>query len=139
MILTKTINMQDMRYLNLFRRISGVSTRHVLQYNQMLIFCVPKNLVLKAVGERGANLKKISNILGKRIKVIPIPKKIEHAKPFIEAIVSPVEFKELEIKENEIILTAGRNKAALLGRNKRRLLEMQKIIKDFFNKDFRII
>jgi hypothetical protein len=38
-------------------------------------------------------------------------------------------------------LTAGntQNKAALIGRDKRRLLEMQKIIKDFFSRDFRII
>jgi len=140
MLLAGTINMQDMRYLNLFRRLSGISTRHVLQYNQMIIFCVPKNLVSKAIGENGRNIKKMSEILGKRIKVIPIPKGAEHAKPFIEAIVSPVKFRDLEIKDNEMILNAGKqSKAALIGRDKRRLIEMQKIVKDFFGKEFRII
>ena len=140
MLMAGTINMQDMRYLNLFARITRINTRHVIKYNEMIIFCVPKNLVSKAIGEKGSNIKKISEILGRRIKVIPLPKGIEHAKPFVQAIVSPVEFKDLEIKDNEIVLTAGaRNKAALLGRNKRRLLEMQKIIKDFFGKEFRIV
>ena len=139
-MLAGTINMQDMRHLNLFRRTTGISTRHVIKYNQMIIFAVPKNLISKAIGPDARNIKKISHILGRRIKIIPIPKGIEHAKDFIQAIVSPVEFKDLEIKENEIILTAGsRSKAALLGRNKRRLLEMQKIIKDFFGKEFRIV
>lgn len=139
-MLAGTISMQDMRYLNLFRRITGTSTRHVLKYNEMIIFCVPKNLVPKSLGEKGSNIKKISQILGKRIRIIPIPQGVQHAKPFIEAIVSPVEFNGLEIKDNELVLTAGsRNKAALLGRNKRRLIEMQKIIKDFFGKEFRIV
>jgi transcription antitermination factor NusA-like protein len=140
MLMAGTISMQDMRHLNLFRRITGVSTRHVVRYNEMIIFCVPKNLVSKAIGPEAKNIRRIGEILGRRIKVIPIPKGIQHIKPFIQAIVSPVEFKDLEIKEDEIILTAGsRSKAALLGRNKRRLHEMQKIIKDFFGKEFRII
>lgn len=139
-MLAGTIDMQDLRYLNLFGRTTKISTRHVIKYNDMIIFCVPKSLISKAIGDRGENLKKISGILGRRIKVIPIPSGIQHAKEFIKAIVNPVEFNDLEIKEDEIVLTAGsRNKAALLGRNKRRLLEMQKIIKDFFGKEFRII
>jgi len=140
MLMAGTINMQDMRYLNLFRRITGISTRYVIKYNEMILFCVPKSLISKAIGERGRNIKRISEILGRRIKVIPIPGGIQHIKPFIEAIVSPVTFKDLEIKENEIILTAGRqSKAALIGRDRRRVHEMQKIIKDFFSKEFRVI
>ena len=132
--------MQDMRYLNLFRRITGVSTRYVIKYNEMILFCVPKNLISKSIGEKGNNIRRISEILGRRIKVIPIPQGVQHVKLFIGAIVNPVEFRGLEIKDDEIILTAGkRSKAALLGRNKRRLNEMQKIIKDFFGKEFRII
>jgi hypothetical protein len=51
-----------------------------------------------------------------------------------------VDFKDLEIKDKEVIINAGmRNKAALIGRNKRRFFEMQKIIRNFFGKDFRII
>jgi len=140
MLTTGTINMQDMRYLNLFGRITGISTRHVIKYNEMIIFCVPKMLISKAIGEGGRNIRKISEILGRRIKVIPMPKELSHARYFIEAIVSPVKFRDLEIKDNEMILTAGKtSKAALIGREKRRLIEMQKIIKDFFGKEFKII
>lgn len=140
MLMAGTINMQDMRHLNLFRRITGISTRHVLKYNEMIIFCVEKNVLSRAIGPKARNIRRIREILGRRIKVVPIPQGIEHVKQFIQAIVTPVEFKDVEVKDNEVILNAGsRNKAALLGRNKRRLNEMQKIIKDFFGKDFRII
>jgi len=134
-----TINMQDMRYLNLFAKISRVSTRYCFKYNEAIVFCVPKRLVSKSLGENAKNVKQISQILGKRIKVIPVPDGIKDAKEFIQSIVSPVTIKDLEIHGNEIILNPGsQSKAALIGRNKRRLIEMQKIIKDFFGKEFRI-
>lgn len=132
--------MQDMRYLNLFSKITRINTRYCIKYNEMLIFCVPKDYVMRAIGQDARNVKIISEILGKRVRIIPSPRGIFDAKPFIEHIVRPVTFKDLEIKGNEIILTAGsQSKAALIGRNKRRLIEMQKIVKDYFGKEFRII
>jgi len=136
----KTIDMQDMRYLSLFEKITHIRTRFCFKYNDTLMFCVEKSEIPMALGERGINLKRISDIVKKRVRIIAKPNGISEAKIFIQAIVAPVEFKEIEIKDNEIILTAGmQSKAALLGRNKRRLLEMQSIVKDFFEVNFRII
>lgn len=135
-----TINMQDMRYLNLFEKMTRVRTRYCFKYNDFIIFCVPPHLVSASIGEQGNNIRRMSEILRKKIKVIPAPSGIYSAKQFIESIISPVRFKDLNIIDNEIVLTAGsQSKAALIGRNKRRLLEMQKIIKDYFGKDFRIV
>ena len=138
--MVSTLNMQDIRHLNLFNQITRINTRYCMTYNGTLIFCVPKSSVLKAVGENARNLKKISEIIGKRIRVIPLPKGVQDAKKFIENIVTPVTFKDLEITDKEIILNAGgtQNKAALIGRDKRRLFEMQKIINDYFGREFRI-
>ena len=138
--MVNTIDMQHMRYLNLFSKITRVSTRFCFNYNEMIVFCVPKQLVPRALGENQDNLKQINRILRKKIRIIPIPKGVQHAKQFIGAIVYPVTFKDLEIADNEIVLTAGsQSKAALIGRNKRRLLEMQKIVRDFFRKEYRIV
>jgi len=138
--MAKTISMQDMRQLNLFNKVTHISTRFSFQYNEAIMFCVPRHLVSKAVGEQGRNIRRMSEILRKRIKVIAAASGIEDARRFIEDIVSPVTFKDLEIKNDEMIITAGsQNKAALLGRNKRRLLELQKIVADYFEKDLRII
>ncbi len=136
----KTIEMQDMRYLNLFGKITRINTRFCFKYNEAIIFCVPKPLISKAIGRGGRNIRQINEILRKRIKIIPNPLGIQDVKMFIGQIIKPVTFKDLEIKNNEIIVTAGKqNKAALIGRNKRRLLEMQKIVHDYFGKEFRII
>ena len=138
--MNNVINMQDMRYLNLFGKITRVSTRFCFKYNEAIIFCVPKRFISKAIGEGGKNIKQMNEILHKKIKVISSPNGIQDLNSFLESIISPVKFKETEIKNNEIILTAGsQNKAALIGRNKRRLLEMQSIVKSFFGKQFKII
>ena len=129
-----------MRYLNLFEKITGVRTRYCFEYNNTIIFSVPGNLIPRCLGPDARNIHRMNDILRKRIKVICLPRNIGDVRAFIGAIVAPVTFKGLDISQNEIILTAGiQSKAALIGRNKRRLMEMQKIMKDFFNKDFRIV
>ena len=134
------IDMEDIRHLNLFSKVTGINTRYCFNYNEAIFFCVPQRLISKAVGENEKNVKQISSIVKRKIKIIPNPTDISDAKKFISSIVSPVTFQNLEIKEDEIILTAGsQSKAALIGRNKRRLLEMQKIVRNFFKKDFKII
>ena len=135
-----TISMQDIRYLNLFNNVTKISTRFCFRYNDTVFFCVPKDLVSKAIGENGRNSKQLNKILEKKIKIISSPNGIQDAKEFVESIVSPIELKGVESNDNEMIIHAGsKNKAALIGREKRRLLEMRKIIRDFFGKDVRIV
>jgi len=137
--MTKTISMQDMRYINLFSKVSHITTSFCFKYNEAIVFCVPKSLVSKAIGEGARNIKRISEILRKKIKIIIKPSGIEDAKRFFSDIVNPVTFKDLEVKNSEIVITAGsQNKAALIGRNKRRLLELQKIASDYFGKELSI-
>lgn len=134
------LDMQSIRQLNLFNNITKVRTRFCFRYNQILFFCVPHQLVQKAVGENGKHVKKIREILGVKVKVIPSPNGISYARKFIENIVAPVRVNEIESKGDELIVSAGRqSKAALIGREKRRLKEMQEIVRNFFGKELKIV
>ncbi|MCX6750989.1 MAG: hypothetical protein NTZ83_06010 [Candidatus Pacearchaeota archaeon] len=138
--MVSTLDMQDLRYLNLFEKVTRIRTHYCFEYNNTILFCVPREFVSQAIGPDARNLRRISEIIKKRVKVISIPRNPEDIRRFIELVVSPVTFKDLEILPNEIVLNAGsQSKAALIGRDKRRLIEMQKITQDFFQKDFRII
>lgn len=132
--------MQDMRYLNLFQRVTKVRTRYCFLYNETIVFGVPRKLLSKALGKDAENIKKIGNILGKRVRIVALPRDIEDAEDFLKNIISPIQFKELEVNEDEIVITAGKqNKASLIGRDKKRLHDMQKIVKSFFGKDVRVV
>lgn len=136
--MVKTIDMQEIRYLNLFEQITRVRTPFCFRYNENIIFCVPRQFISKAVGEGGRNMRKLGEIIGKKIRVIAEPHGLNDSENFIRTIIIPLTIRDFNIRENEIVVGGGKNKAALIGRNKRRLLEMQKIVKDFFEKDFRI-
>ena len=138
--MVNVLDMQDIRYINLFGQVTRISTRHCFMYNDAIVFAVPKRLVSQAIGEGGKNVKRINMITKKKIKIIPTPLGIQHAKEFVRAVVSPVSFNDFEITYNEIVITAGnQNKAALLGRNKRRLAELKEIVWNFFKKELRIV
>ncbi|MEA3414337.1 MAG: hypothetical protein U9Q99_02325 [Nanoarchaeota archaeon] len=139
--MTNTINMQDIMNLNLFSKITHVQTSYCFTYNNILMFCVPKNKISQALGRQGENLKIISNKIRKRIRIIPKPKDINDLKDFFQLIINPAEFKDIKVTDNEIIITAGgkENKAILLGREKRRYEEMKKILKNFFNKEYKVM
>jgi hypothetical protein len=136
----KTIDMRDMRHLNLFEKITKVRTRFCFEYNDYIMFCVPRFKLSQALGRDHKNLKKISEILKRKIRILVCPKTIKDARWFIESIISPATFKEMRIDNEEIVITAGnvQNKATLLGRNKRRYAEMRKIISDFFGLEYRV-
>ena len=138
--MAKVINMQVMRYINLFARISKVSPKHCFIYNNTLIFTVPKQKVQQAIGKNSENLKKMSETIKRKIKVVAIPSGISDAEKFIQTIINPIEIKCIEIEGNNLIINATtQNKAMIIGRNKIRLEEMKKIIKDYFGKELKIV
>jgi transcription antitermination factor NusA-like protein len=134
------INMQTMRYINLLDRSTRVRTSRCFVYNNIIYFAVPKNMMSKAIGPAAANVKRMQEKLGKRIRIICEPYGLQDAERFARDIVDPVKFKSLEVQEGILVLNAGNgNKAALIGRNKRRLLELSQILEDNFGMELKIV
>ncbi len=130
------IDMRLMRYINLFSKISKVSTTNCFIYNNQIIFAVPKEKVSQAIGKDAINVKKLRDILGKKIKIVVMPDKEnrEEIAKFVEDVVEPIEFNKIEVKENTVVINAGRqSKAALIGRNRTREKELSDILKNSFH------
>lgn len=136
-----TIDMQTMRYINLLDRVARVKTMKCFNYNGTIIYAVPRELISKAIGSGASNIRQMQDILGKRIKIIQEAAGIDKAEKFVSDIVEPIKFKSLEVKEQELVISSGsmQNKAALMGRNKKRMEELALIIKDTFNLDLKIL
>jgi len=135
------IDMTAMRYINLLDRVARVKTRKCFIHNNVIFFAVNKNDVSKAIGPAAINVKKIQEKIGKKIKVIKEDEGLEDIERFILDIVSPIKPKSVEVKDGCVTVTAGnsQNKASLIGRNKRRFLELKKIIHDTYGLDLKII
>lgn len=131
--MVKTLNMQFIRYANLFGKITNIKTNHCFEYNNMIVFAVPRVFVRDAIGFNNCNLKRLSEILRKKIKIVAVPNGKEDIENFVSVIVSPIKIKAIDIKDNEAIINANiQSKASLIGRNKVRLNEMQNILEQYF-------
>ena len=137
---TNIIDMKLMRYINLFRRTCRVSTTNCFVYNNTIIFAVPRMFVYKAIGKNGSNVKKIGEILRKKVKVIEMPEGVGSVSKFVEDVVNPVGFNKIEVRDGVISILAGRqNKAALIGRGRIRERELKDILSKCFGIGLRIM
>lgn len=135
----QTLDMRFIRYLNLFSKVTGVRSKNCFVYNNFLVFAVPSFSVSKAIGPEGRNVRKLVDIMQKKVKIISLPESIEDAEKFISEIIKPIQFKSLEINGDEIIISGSRQtKATIIGRNKVRLLELKKVVEEFFGKKLRV-
>ena len=131
--MVKILDMQFMRYANIFGNVTRIKTSHCFEYNNAIVFAVPRNLVMRALGENNLNLKRLSEILGKKIKIVAIPRGREDIENFVSVITYPVKFKAIEIFGDDAIINASnQNKAALIGREKVRLEEMKNVLDQYF-------
>jgi len=134
--MAEVIDMQLMRYINLFSRTTRVLTTKCFVYNNQIVFAVPKAKVSVAIGRGAENVKKLNGILRKKIKVVAMPSldSREGIGKFVEAVVAPIEFNKVEVKENSVTISAGRqSKAALIGRGRQRERELSEVLKNFFH------
>lgn len=129
----KILDMQFIRYLNNFNRVTGLKCNHCFEYNHTIVFAVPKNLVGKAIGINNRNLEILNQIIGKRIKIVAVPQGKEDIENFVSIIVKPIRFRGIEIKDDEVVISSDlQNKASLIGKNKTRLNEMGNILEQYF-------
>lgn len=135
------IDMKAMRYINLLDKVSRVRTNNCFIYNNTIFFAVEKNSISRAIGPSAVNVKRIQESLGMKIKIIQESEGAEDVKRFLENVVSPIRPKEIEIKDGAVLITAGnnQNKASLIGREKRRLEELKKIVDDTFGMELKIL
>jgi hypothetical protein len=49
--MVKILNMQFIRYANLFSKITRVRTNHCFEYNNTIVFAVPRRFIGQSIGE----------------------------------------------------------------------------------------
>ena len=130
----KVLDMKFIRYANLFGKVTGVRSNHCFEYNNTIIFAVPRNFVMKSIGRNNENLEELSRIIGKRIKIVAIPQGREDIENFVSVIVRPASLKGIEINGDEaVIFACNQSKAALIGKEKCRVCEMENILGQYFD------
>jgi transcription antitermination factor NusA-like protein len=104
----------------------------------MIVFVIPGFAVEQAIGRDNANLKNLSGILAKRIRVLAEPQSEQDIAKFVSVLVSPAKFDRIDVingesgKEVAITTNDRESKAMLIGRDRIREKELKEILEQYF-------
>ena len=64
------IDNETFRYLNAFSTLTGVSALDCFNFNGEIVYVVEPGKISVAVGKGGSNIRKVENLLNKRVRLI---------------------------------------------------------------------
>ena len=124
-------NAQSLKIMSLFEKTTRARLKdYFVDDNNTMTFVVHEVNLGKAIGKQAINVKKLENLLKRKIKILgfnPNPVK------FTKNIVYPLKV-EVEQQETVIVIKANdtKTKAFLIGRNQSNLKNNLKIIQKYF-------
>lgn len=128
------LDIKKIQYMNIFEKVIGVKANSCFTYSSIIIFTVPKQMVTRAIGKKAINVNKLTTRLNKKVRIVAKPTSKADIGSFINVIIFPHKYRKLSIENNELIIfSIMREKAALIGREKRRLKELSEILNRFFD------
>ncbi|UZE93962.1 MAG: hypothetical protein IB618_00070 [Candidatus Pacearchaeota archaeon] len=128
------LDIQKIQYMNVFEKVVGLKAKYCFNYDSIIIFAVPRKLVTKAIGRNAENVNRLMRRINRKVKIVAVPTSRADLEYFIKVLIFPHKFRKLLLQNNELIIfSALREKAALIGRGKRRLHELSDILEKFFS------
>jgi N utilization substance protein A len=120
-----------MKYISLFESFTGAKVKDCI-VSEEVIFIIQENEMGKAIGKHGHNIKRIGNVLKKKIRLVEFSNSIPQ---FVGNLIYPLKAKEIK-EENGIIIIYGQDtktKSLLIGRNRHNIGSINDIVKRYFD------
>ena len=123
----KVFDIKSMQFMTIFEKITRVTPKDCIIQDNQIIFIVDMKDVGTAVGQRGANAKKLEQKLKKKIKIAGYS---EDVKEFIKSLVAPLHLESVEQTDGIIEMTAKdlKSRGLLIGRNASILRAYEEIV-----------
>jgi len=125
---------QLMKYIILFENLTHVNVKDVYSRNGSLWFVVQKGGMFRAVGKNGERVKKIENMVKKKIKIIEYD---DDVCVFSSHLIYPVKAKNIEFDEGNLVFECedSKSKGLLIGRDRKNLKELKEVLSRYFKID----
>ena len=116
----------------IFERLSKARVKDCFQFEDTIYFVVATGEMGKAVGKGGVTIKRISQELGKKIRVIEFR---DNVASFVRNIIYPLKVEEIVEENSEILIrdSSKKIKSQLIGRDGKNLVLLNRAVKRFFN------
>lgn len=120
-----------MKFISLFETITQAKLKDVVDEESRLLFVVEEGEIGKAIGKNGVNVKRLENVLNKRIRIVEFNNDLLQ---FVRNLIYPLAAREIK-EENKIVTIAGQDgktKGLLIGRNAQNLRAYENVAKRYF-------
>jgi len=120
-----------MSYIILFENLTNVKVKDVYERGDSMWFVIEKGGFYKVVGKNGSKIKRIENLMKRKIRVI----EFDEICKFSSNLIYPVKAEKIEFEERKLNITVPdtKSKALLIGRERRNLKELKEVLKRYFD------
>jgi transcription termination/antitermination protein NusA len=131
---------ESLKLMSLFEKITRTSLKDsFIDDNGLLTFIVKEGQLGKAVGKKAVNVRKLENMLNRKIKILEFNSNIIN---FIKNLIYPLKAKGIKQEGEEIIIEGPdtKTKGLLIGKNAKNLRNTEEVVKKYFDiKEIKII
>lgn len=120
-----------MKFMSLFESITKASLKDCINQDSMIVYIVQPNEIGKAIGSKGANVRRLENIIKKKVKIVEFaPEPVN----FIKNLIYPLQVKEIKEEDGVFTLVPPdlKTRGLLIGRNASFLRAYEAIVKRYF-------
>tara|TARA_Y100000310_G_C20275213_1_gene619888 strand:+ start:84 stop:470 length:387 start_codon:yes stop_codon:yes gene_type:complete len=123
-----------MKYIILFENLTHVKVKDAYQRNGSLWFVIEKGGMFRAVGKNGERVKKIENMLKKKVKLVEYDDDVCR---FSSHLIYPVKAKNIEFSDGNLVfeLNDVKSKGLLIGRERKNLKDLKEVLSRYFKVD----
>jgi len=120
-----------MKTISLFEKITKARVKDCLEQGNRLIVIVNKGEMAKAIGPKGANIRKLEGLFKKKLKIIEYTEELIE---FVKNVIAPIKPSSIDEEEDVIIITPTdlKTRGLLIGRGAENLRGFEDIIKRYF-------
>ena len=119
-----------MQYISIFESLTAAKVRDCI-VNEQMLFIINENDMGKAIGKQGSNVKRIENLVKKKIRLVEFNDDVVQ---FVQNLIYPI--KAREIKEESGIVSIYCNdvksKGMLIGRDRHNIKFVNDVVKRHF-------
>jgi transcription termination/antitermination protein NusA len=119
-----------MKFMSLFESMTGARVKDCL-VNDVVTFIVHESEMGKAIGKKGSNIRRLENVLKKRIKLVEFNSDVSK---FASNLTYPLKLKDVNEEDGVVTLHAEdtKTRGILIGRDRKNIRSINDIVKRYF-------
>lgn len=133
----KVITAEVIGYINLFENLTRARVKGCHPSSDALVFVVYEGDAGKAIGKGGENIRRLTHLLKKRIKVVEFS---DDLLKFVANLILPAKA-DVRLEDEKTVMIEGKGakfKQSVLGPERKNLKEIQSIVSNYFDVEVQV-